>query len=178
MAHGRPVTTVRRTATTTAPTSVAAVTTIAVLLMILTACSGPSTTPPESTPAMITAPPPPYTESPEPTMSAMPLPPGAPTTAPEGILDRESVRAAVADFAERQGVATEDVEVVGHAEVTWPDGSVGCPRPRMAYTQALVPGEQLIVRSQGIVGSYHAARGGGFSYCPFPSAPVSGEAGH
>lgn len=30
------------------------------------------------------------------------------------------------------------------AEVEWSDGSLGCPRPGMMYTQAIVPGYKLI----------------------------------
>jgi hypothetical protein len=100
-------------------------------------------------------------------------PPSAPDTAsPEGIRAQGAVQAAIADFAERRGVEPDDVEVAAYAEVTWPDGSIGCPQPGMSYTQALVPGARLILSAGGHPGSYHSVRGGAFSYCERPKPPV------
>ena len=39
--------------------------------------------------------------------------------------------------------------VVQVEEVTWPDGSLGCPQPGMAYTQALVPGYRVTTFAGG-----------------------------
>ncbi|AXH96358.1 hypothetical protein [Ornithinimicrobium avium] len=91
---------------------------------------------------------------------------------PQAVLDRPDVQAAVADYAKRMDVAVDDVKVVGFAEVTWSDGSLGCPQPGMMYTQALVPGYQLVLRAAGRTASYHAAKDKAFSYCANPKSPV------
>lgn len=91
----------------------------------------------------------------------------APTTAPpEG--QRDEVEAAVADLAEHLGVAPEDIAVVSHEDVTWPDGAIGCPQPGMSYTQAQVPGVRLVLAADGGEFSYHAGRSGDFARCESP----------
>lgn len=92
---------------------------------------------------------------------------------PEAVLERPDVQTAVADFAQRMDVPVDEVEVVGFAEVTWSDGSIGCPKPGMMYTQALVPGQQLVLRAGGTLASYHSGRGKPFSYCAHPVAPAA-----
>ena len=96
---------------------------------------------------------------------------------PDAIVQGEDVQEAIAAEADRRGVEADDVEVVGYAVVTWPDGSLGCPKPGMMYTQALVPGRQLILAVDGQQASYHAAEDGPFSYCADPSAPTGGSTG-
>lgn len=93
---------------------------------------------------------------------------------PPGVADRADVQAAVAAEAQRRGVDASAVTVAGYAEVTWSDGSLGCPQPGMMYTQALVPGHQLILEVDGELASYHSARDKPFSYCASPVAPTSG----
>ncbi len=92
---------------------------------------------------------------------------------PDGVREQPEVRAAIEAHAERVGVPVEEVEVAGYAQVTWSDGSLGCPEPGMMYTQALVPGQQLILSVDGKLASYHAANGKPFSYCASPVAPTS-----
>lgn len=104
---------------------------------------------------------------PDPGGSALPTGP-----VPESIVQRPDVQAAIADHADRAGVPVEDVTVEGWAEVTWSDGSLGCPEPGMMYTQALVPGYQLILGVDGTLASYHAARDKPFSYCANPVPPT------
>ncbi len=66
---------------------------------------------------------------------------------------------AIADLAGRTGADPDAIEVVMHEEVTWPDGSMGCPRPGMMYTQALVDGYRIVLRVNGDLVSYHGANG-------------------
>jgi hypothetical protein len=63
-------------------------------------------------------------------------------------------------------------------DVTWSDGSLGCPRPGLMYTQALVPGWRLVVRHDGRERIYHASRRGQWLQCPAGRAvrPVPGAA--
>jgi hypothetical protein len=57
-----------------------------------------------------------------------------------------------ADAAQRSGVAVASiVEQVGQA-VEWPDGSLGCPKPGVAYLQVITPGYHVVLVAG--VGSY------------------------
>lgn len=93
------------------------------------------------------------------------------------VREREDVRAALQLEAERTGAAVEEIEVVGFADVTWNDGAIGCPREGMMYTQALVPGHQLILEVDGEKASYHSGRDGVFFHCANPIAPIEGYSG-
>lgn len=66
------------------------------------------------------------------------------------------VEQAKADLAKRLGVDAAQVTVVSSEEVTWPDGSLGCPEPDMRYTQALVPGNRTVLEVNGTQYSYHS----------------------
>lgn len=105
---------------------------------------------------------------------AAPLPTG---DVPPAVAERDQVRQAVADLSERLGVDGEAVTVAGFREVTWRDGSLGCPEPGMMYTQALVPGQQLVLEVDGQLHAYHAASGKEFRYCANPQEPAPGEGG-
>ncbi len=108
-----------------------------------------------------------------------PLPPGASGLplgpVPDAVLQRSEVQAAVADLAQRMDVEAQEVIVAGHAEVTWPDGSIGCPQKGMQYTMALVPGEQLILQVGNTYASYHKGRQAAFAYCAKPQPPTSAD---
>lgn len=110
----------------------------------------------------------------DPVFTSVPLPEkgGLPTgPVPPEVLEREDVRAAVAAEAARRSVDPTAVSVAGFAEVTWTDGSLGCPEPGVGYTQALVPGYQLVLAVDGELASYHSG-GGAFAYCADPQPPV------
>ena len=111
--------------------------------------------------------------SPQPT-GAEGLPTGP---VPDDVLERPEVKEAIAAEAERLGVDASEVSVAGYAEVTWRDGSIGCPQPGMMYTQALVPGQQLVLQVDGSLASYHSGKAGSFSYCANPQAPLPGGSG-
>lgn len=64
--------------------------------------------------------------------------------------------AAVADLAQRLGVAPEEVTVASTEAVTWRDGSLGCAEPGMMYTQALVEGSRIVLESGGETYEYHS----------------------
>jgi len=69
---------------------------------------------------------------------------------PSASVPREVRRAVVADAARRFKVA-ESAVVLGQAEqVTWSDGSLGCPQRGQMYTQNLVQGYRIVaVTSEG-----------------------------
>lgn len=82
------------------------------------------------------------------------------------------VALAIADAADRTGVAPDSIEVVAFEEVTWPDGAMGCPQPGQMYTQALVEGYRVLLEVDGSQLSYHGARGGDPSLCEDPQEPL------
>jgi hypothetical protein len=69
------------------------------------------------------------------------------------------VERAIADLTERLG-AGATIEVVVAHELTWPDGSLGCPEPGMSYTQALVDGYRIELTDGQRTYDYHGANGG------------------
>lgn len=70
------------------------------------------------------------------------------------------------DAARRAGAAESAVKIASVQPVTWPDASIGCPQPGMAYAQLLVPGWRVVLEAGGRRWDYHAARGGLWLHCP------------
>jgi hypothetical protein len=68
-------------------------------------------------------------------------------------------QAAQQDLAERLGVDAATIEVATVRDVTWPDGSMGCPQPGQMYTQALVDGAYLELVHDGDTYAYHWGQG-------------------
>ncbi|MFI7062453.1 hypothetical protein ACIBL3_15825 [Kribbella sp. NPDC050124] len=81
-----------------------------------------------------------------------PPPTGGPTDGPAA----GPVELAKADLVKRLGVDAGQVTVVSSSEVTWPDGSLGCPEPGMRYTQALVNGSRVVLEAGGKQYHYHS----------------------
>ena len=76
------------------------------------------------------------------------------------------VQLALADAGRRSRLDPSELKVVLAEAVTWPDGSLGCPRPDMMYTQALVPGYRIRIVAGGQTLEYHASQRGQPFYCP------------
>ncbi|MEM7220257.1 MAG: hypothetical protein AAF515_17980 [Pseudomonadota bacterium] len=75
--------------------------------------------------------------------------------------------AAVADLEQRlQG---EPIEVMRSERVTWPNGALGCPKPGVMVTQALVPGTRVVLRAAGRDYAYHGARDRAPRLCERPA---------
>jgi hypothetical protein len=72
---------------------------------------------------------------------------------------------AMADLRTRIG-ADVDIEVISTEEVTWTDGGLGCPEPGMSYTQALVDGERIVLRANGVDYEYHSGTSRPAFFCP------------
>lgn len=100
-------------------------------------------------------------------------PVGAPVTTAS--MPREVRRAVIADAARRFEV-DENAVVLSQAEqVTWSDGSLGCPRPGMSYTQALVPGFRVSATTPAGKLLYHTDMRGQVVSCvqPAPRRPAA-----
>jgi len=65
------------------------------------------------------------------------------------------IETAKADLAQRLSISASQVNVLEVQEVTWPDGSLGCPQPGNTYTQALIPGYRILLESNGNTSEYH-----------------------
>ena len=83
-----------------------------------------------------------------------------------------NVTAAIADLAERQGVKSEEITVVSNDEVTWRDGSLGCPEPGKMYTMALTDGVRVVLEAAGETYEYHGGKTGSLRFCADPQEPV------
>ena len=85
----------------------------------------------------------------------MPIPsPSGPLAS--GAVPDAVVNAAIADAATVSGVDPAAITVVSAEPKTWNDGSLGCPEPGQLYTQALVPGYQVILDANGKKMDYRA----------------------
>lgn len=98
-----------------------------------------------------------------------------PSTPPVADISEAGLASLVARAAEEAGVDIDEVRIVTAEEVTWSDGSLGCPEPGMAYTQALVPGFRVVLEIGGDELNFHAAQGGEFRFCDDPQPPVDGR---
>jgi hypothetical protein len=94
------------------------------------------------------------------------------TPSPTPSTGGEGPAAAINDLAKRLNVEAAEISVVSAEEVTWPDGSIGCPEPGMVYTQALVPGSLIVLEAGGKRYEYHGAAGKPLFYCENPKPPV------
>jgi hypothetical protein len=83
---------------------------------------------------------------------------GTSTTMPPLTPDQTTVVGkATTDLARRLGVEPGAIVVVSFREVTWRDGSLGCPEPGMSYTEALVEGYQIALQHGDRLFDYHGA---------------------
>ncbi len=122
------------------------------------------TEPAEQETTVTTQPPKETSETPPPTNSVEPNPSGP-------------VAASIADLAARLGIDGSGVTLVSQEEVTWSDGSLGCPQPDMSYTQVLVNGSLVVLEAGGTTYEYHSGVGRDPFYCANPTDPVSGDYG-
>ena len=123
-------------------------------------------TPPESYPPSQAEPTPPesYPSSQEGEAAANPTIP-----VPDSPMIQEQIEKAKADLASIVGLDAAQIDLVEYQSVTWRDGSLGCPRPGMAYTQMLVEGYRIQLQAGGKQYDYHGAAGRDPFYCANPS---------
>lgn len=79
---------------------------------------------------------------------------------------QRQTQAALADAAQRTGVAMAELKIASIEAVTWLDGSLGCPEADLMYTQALVPGYRIRIEAGGKQFEYHTAKRGEMMLCP------------
>ena len=91
-----------------------------------------------------------------------------PINPPEADNQNPLVLQAKEDLAGRLGVPMSEIELLKIEEVTWRDGSLGCPQPGMMYTQALINGSLILLDHDGTLYQYHSGRGGAPFLCENP----------
>jgi hypothetical protein len=66
------------------------------------------------------------------------------------------VRMAKEDLAQRLDIQVEDIQVLEARGVVWPDASMGCPQPGMAYIQVPQDGSLIRLSAGGQNYDYHS----------------------
>jgi len=113
------------------------------------------------------------TESAAPEVPAeAPLPEG---TVPGPMVDQEDpitgevpvemLAAVKADASARTGVAESEFVEIRSQQVTWNDGSLGCPRPGEAYVQIIMDGYWVVLEAGDIRLDYRLTADGRFRLC-------------
>ena len=82
---------------------------------------------------------------------------------------------ALQDLATMLNAKPETIDVTKVGYVTWPDSSLGCPRPDLEYMQVLTEGVLIVLRHGGASYHYHGSREGRPFYCKQPGKPVAGQ---
>lgn len=95
-----------------------------------------------------------------------------PTSSSPTPAEDPNVAAAIADLAERQGVNSEEITVVSNDQVTWRDGSLGCPEPGKMYTMVLTDGVRVVLEAAGQTYEYHGGKTGPVRFCENPQEPI------
>jgi hypothetical protein len=72
------------------------------------------------------------------------------------------------DLSSRQGIDTQQIEVVRAEAVIWSDGSLGCPKLGEYYTQEPVRGYWIILEVGTTPYDYRASERGHFTLCERP----------
>jgi len=82
---------------------------------------------------------------------------------------RDQTKTAIRDLAGRENTALNAIKVERVENVTWRDGSLGCPQKGTSYTQALVPGVLIVLKIDEVEYEYHASSDGIPQYCANPA---------
>ena len=87
-------------------------------------------------------------------------------TATKKMNTNEQVAFSREDLAARLDVDMDTISLSGATPVTWRSGALGCPKPGMSYTEALVSGIWIMMWAGNKAYRYHAITGGKPFYCP------------
>lgn len=75
------------------------------------------------------------------------------------------IQQAVRDLAARLSIPEDQIQLVSAEAVVWPDASLGCPQPEMAYIQIPFDGSLIILRAGERTYEYHAGGKRGLFLC-------------
>lgn len=134
--------------------------TILSLLVLLTAGCAPAGTPlPDPSQTLATAP-----------ANTPPEKPPSPGSTPSGD-SADSADLARHYLSQVLGVPADSLEVLSVEGVEWPDASLGCPQPGMAYIQVLTPGFRVTLRAGSATYVAHTDMGRQAVVCTEQGAP-------
>lgn len=86
----------------------------------------------------------------------------------DNLLPSKLKDALLADASEKLELPISDLQIVKVQTVTWSDGSLGAsPRPGVSYTQALVPGYQVMIGGGEKNVVYHTNQYSSFLIAPW-----------
>jgi hypothetical protein len=89
-----------------------------------------------------------------------------------GEVPEDLLNAIIADLVERIQADRKEIQVTRAEQVTWSDGSLGCPKPGELYTQNLVDGYRVILSVNGNAYDYRASGRRYFFLCEKPQKPA------
>lgn len=154
----------------------------ALLLIVLSACAGAATKPfLPNVPEAATSKPPNMLSTPTPEVAVI----APPATDESAIVPRPLTEKVKAHLASRLNINITEIRVIEALAVSWPDTSLGCPQPGLAYAQVITPGYRIILEAKGEQYPYHTDMGGHFLLCmanksgpntetpPLPLLPVN-----
>jgi hypothetical protein len=87
---------------------------------------------------------------------------------PEADLPSAIMEPIYVDLIARSGASLDRIGVIRAEAVTWPDPSLGCPQPGMAYPQVLVDGYWVVLEVDGTQYDYRGSGVGEFILCEIP----------
>ena len=102
----------------------------------------------------------------------MPKDPPLPFAADPGL--QALIERAKADLAQSLSIPASQIKAVETKEVFWPDASLGCPQPGIAYAQIPIAGYLIMLAYSGKEFEYHADTHGNTLYCENPTPPIVG----
>jgi len=70
-------------------------------------------------------------------------------------ISREFVEKVKTDLMKRLDITSDQIRIVKVTPVDWPDTSLGCPQPEMAYAQVITPGYYIVLDAKGQQYPYH-----------------------
>jgi len=92
----------------------------------------------------------------------------APSTAAQAsdLSLNEQIGISIGDLAQQLGIEEQAISIEAVRRVNWRSGALGCPKPGMSYTQALVPGVLILLKVGATPYGYHARINGTPFFCP------------
>jgi len=78
----------------------------------------------------------------------------------EGLIEK-----AKENLAQRLSISITQISLVEAKAVVWPDSSLGCPQPGMAYLQVPEDGALIVLQAEGNVYEYHNGGKRGLFLC-------------
>ena len=80
-------------------------------------------------------------------------------TPPDPALQR-IIEEAKRDLSNRLALGADEIQLVQAQSITWPNGSLGCPRPGLVYPQVEMDGWLVRLRANSRLYEYHSAANG------------------